>query len=178
MAKSKLTIFILTCLFVFSLLGCSKENTDQDKHINPVSKTDAMMEITNAYVTEYLGLTDAAVTLGNQLSAYRLSDGKLQTIDYEIYPVFAEEKIVAFTTCFQSDTGEYLPGCGVTYAEAFWQAYSEQPGTAIALVYAQEGAYLVREGEVPVLLHKMPIEGCDSIQELEKCRSSLVYTVI
>ena len=178
MAKSKMTICFLTCLFIFSLLGCTKENSDQDNYTNPMAKTDAMMEITNAYVTEYLGLTDATVALGSKLSAYRLSDGKLHTIDYEIYPVFAEEKIVAFTTCFQSDTGQYLPGCGVEFAESFWQEYSEKPDTAIALVYAKEGAYLVRKGENPILLHEMPISGCDSIQELAKYRSSLVYTVI
>lgn len=178
MAKRRLKIYLLTLICVFVLLGCSKETIEQDIYIIPVSKMDAMMEITNAYVTEYLGLTKASVVLGNPLSAYRLPAGKLQTIDYEIYPVFAEDKIVAFTTCFLSDTGEYLPGCGVDYAEAFWEAYSEKPGTAIALVYAKEGAFMVREGETPILLHNMPVSGCDSIQELEKCRSSLMYAVI
>ena len=175
--KKRITfVLVLTCML--GLLGCSAEKTEQEHHTSPISKTDAMMEITNAYVTEYLGLTETSAILGNPLSAYRLSAGKLQTIDYEIYPVFVEEKIVAFTTCFRSDTGEYLPGCGVEFAESFWQEYSEKTDTSIALVYAKEGAYLVREGENPILLHKMPIDGCDSIQELEKCRSSLVYTVI
>jgi len=178
MAKKKLTMFLLSWICVLSLAGCGAEKIVRENHTNPMSKTDAMMEITNAYVTEYLGFTDTAVTLGNQLSAYRLSAGKLQTIAYEKYPVFVEGKVVAFTTCFLSETGEYLPGCGVKYAEAFWQAYSEKPGTAIALVYAKEGAYLVREGENPILLHEIPIEDCDPIEELEKCRASVVYKVI
>ncbi len=170
--------FVLVLICMLGLLGCSAEKTEQEHHTSPISKTDAMMEITNAYVTEYLGFTDTAVTLGNQLSAYRLSAGKLQTIAYEKYPVFVEGKVVAFTTCFLSETGEYLPGCGVKFAEAFWQTYSEKPGTAIALVYAKEGAYLVREGDNPILLHEIPIEDCDPIEELEKCRASLVYKVI
>ena len=174
----KLTMLLLELICVMAFLGCSQETTQQDVYVISASQMDAMMEITNAYVTEYLGLTETSAILGNPLSAYRLSAGKLQTIDYEIYPVFVEEKIVAFTTCFRSDTGEYLPGCGVEFAESFWQEYSEKPDTSIALVYAKEGAYLVREGENPILLHKMPIDGCDSIQELEKCRSSLVYTAI
>lgn len=174
----KWIVFVFTWLCVLTLAGCGGENTDGNSISNPMSKTEAMMDITNAYVTEYLGITDAAVTLGNRLSAYRLSDGVLVPIAYEKYSVFVENQVVAFTTCFLSETGEYLPGCGVKFAEAFWQVYSRKPGAAVALVYAQEGAWLVREGEDPVLLHEMPIDGCDAIQKLEECRASLVYANI
>lgn len=175
MEKRSILALLLICVL---LMGCSPVHSEQDQPKEPISKTDAMMEITNAYVTEYLGLTDASVTLGNRISVYSLSGGKLEPIAYEKYPVFADGVVVAFTTCFQSETGEYLPGCGAKFAEAFWKVYSEQPGAAIALVYAQEGVWLVREGEEPVLLHNMPVEGCDPIQNLEKCRASLVYAEI
>ena len=94
-----------------------------------------------------------------------------------MYPVFAEDKIVAFTTCFLSDTGEYLTGWGADYAEAFWKEYYKQPNVPVAIVCAQDGAYLVRDGETPVLLHNMPLADYDSIQGLEKCRSTLAYSV-
>lgn len=155
-----------------------KTPADRTGDDHAASKEDVMMEISGAYVKEVLGLTDVSCVLGNQISAYRLSAGKLETIDYELYPVFVENKVVAFTTCFLSDTGEYMTGCGVDFAESFWQQYSEHPDKPIAIVYAQDGAYLVREGEGPVLLHAMPVAGCDPIQELEKCRDSLVYGLI
>ena len=169
---------LFALVFTLILTGCGTGNAEPTVPAKNISKQDSMMEATNAYVTEYLGLDGTSCTLGNQLSAYRLADRKLVTIDYEMYPVFVEDKVVAFTTCTVSDTGEYLPGCGVEFAEAFWQAYSEQPHTPVALVYAQEGAYLVREGAAPILLHKMPVKGCDPIVELDGCRDSLVYSNI
>lgn len=178
MVQSKLKPFLLILICMFGMLGCSKETTAQEIYVIPATKMDAMMEITNAYVTEQLGLTDAAVVFGNPLSVFRLTAGKLEPISYEKYPVFADNQIVAFTTCIRSETGEYLPGCGASFAEAFWQVYSEQTDTPIAIVYAKEGAYLVRKGENPILLHKMPVEGCDAIQGLDRCRDSLVYASI
>ena len=178
MVRNRFVLLLLILAFALGTVGCSAKEPVQAEHTAPISKTEAMMEITNAYVTECLGLTDASVTLGNRLCAYSLSGGKLEPIAYEKYPVFADSVVVAFTTCFQSETGEYLPGCGAKFAEAFWKVYSEQPGAAIALVYAREGAWLVREGEDPVLLHKMPLEDRDPIQNLEKCRASLVYAAI
>ena len=178
MVRNRFVLLLLILAFTLGSVGCSAEEPAQVVHTTPVSKTDAMMEITNAYVTECLGLTDVSVTLGNRLAAYSLCDGNLEPIAYEKYPVFADGVVVAFTTCFQADTGEYLPGCGVKFAEAFWQVYSEKPGAALALVYAEDGAYLVREGEDPVLLHKMPLEDRDPIQNLEKCRVSIEYSFV
>lgn len=176
MKKLIALVLVLVCALV--LVGCSTVNADQDNHTNTISKADALMEATNDYIKTYMGSTDVSCVLGKQLSAYRLSADKLEPIDYEMYPVFVEDKVVAFTTCILSDTGEYLPGCGVDFAESFWQKYSEHPDTAIAIVYAQEGAYLVREGVPPALLHETPIKDCDSIQELDKYCTSLEYTVI
>lgn len=174
----RVTAFLLALVCIFALAGCGAEEPNQGNPATVMSKTDAMMEITDSYVKEIIGLPDAVCVLGGQISAYRLSAGKLVTIDYELYPVFVENEVVAFTTCFLSDTEEYLTGCGVDFAESFRKAYSERPGAPIALVYAQKGAYLVREGEEPILLHKMPISDCDPIQELDKCRDSLEYAAI
>ena len=145
---------------------------------NTISKTDALMEVTNSYVTDYLGLTDAACVLGNRLCAYSLASGELVPISYEKYPVLVDGRVVAFTTCIEGNDGEYLPGCGVKYAETFWQVYSQRPGIPVAIVYAQDGAYLVREGESPILLHSIPAEDFAPIRELEKYRGSLAYADI
>ena len=174
----KLIAFALALSCVVSLVGCNTADTSQNTPANAIAKADVLMEATQIYVETELKLTDASCILGNQLSAYRLSAGQLITIDYEMYPVLVENRVVAFTNCFLSDTGDYLTTCGVDFADSFWREYSKHPGTAIAIVYARDGAYLVREGELPVLLHKMPIADCDPITELDNFFSSLVYSVI
>lgn len=173
----KLMAMALSLVLVFALIGCG-DTAPQDPSAAAMSKEAKLLETAQAYLETVLELPAVSCSLGNQLSSYRLETGKLEKIDYEEYPVFAEGKVVAFATCTLDDTGEYLTGCGEKYAEAFWMTYAEHPHAAIALVYAQEGAYLVREGEAPVLLHKMPLMDCAPIKELESCRSSLVYSAI
>ena len=173
----KVIVFIFILSLGLSMLGCSTVDTDQHHHTSTTSKEEAILEISQIYVETELNLTNTACMIGNQLPAYCLSAGELVSFSYEMYPVFAEDKIVAFTTCFLSDTGEYLTGCGADYAEAFWKEYSKQPNVPVAIVCAQDGAYLVRDGETPVLLHNIPLADYDSIQELEKCRSTLAYSV-
>ena len=174
----KLIALVLALVCVLGLIGCGNTPSTKDTPANTLSKEDALMEAAQIYMATAPELTAASCVIGNQLSAYRLEAGKLEMIDYEKYPVFVEDKVVAFATCTLGDTGEYITGCGVKFAESFWQEYSKKAGTAIVIIYAQEGVYLVREGETPVLLHEMPIEGCASIEELDNHRSSLVYSVI
>ena len=170
-------LLALACVFG-GLVGCGDASSDQNAPANTLSKEDKLMEAAWAYAITMLNLPNASCILGNQLSAYRLEAGKLEMIDYEKYPVFVEDKVVAFATCAVSDTGEYIAGCGAKFADSFWKECSGRPGEAVAIVYAQDGVYLVRQGEAPVLLHEMPIQGCDPIRELDNCRSSLVYSMI
>jgi len=174
----KLAALALVLACIMGLIGCNAQNYEQDISANVKSKADVMMEMTQVYLKTVLELEDTSCVLGNQLSAYRLSSGKLEPSDYEIYPVFVENEVVAFTTCFLNDSGEYIVGSGVDYAGSFWQEYSEQPDTPVAIVYAHEGVYLVREGETPIILDEMPVSGCDPIEELDHCRSLLVYAAI
>ena len=162
---------------IFLLVGCNAVDAEPNFNTTAMSKTDAMMEISQIYLETELKLTNAVCTLGNRLSVFRLNGGRAVLGAYEKYPVFAEGKVVAFTSCFLSETGEYLTNCGAEFAEAFWRAYSEQPDVPVAIVYAQDGAYLVREGEDPILLHKMPVSDADSIEALENCRTDLMYSV-
>ena len=162
---------------IFLLVGCNAVDAEPHSSTTAMSKADAMMEISQIYLETELKLTNAVCTLGNRLSVFRLNGGNLITGAYEKYPVYAEGKVVAFTSCFLSETGEYLTNCGAEFAEAFWRAYSEQPDVPVAIVYAQDGAYLVREGENPILLHKMPVADADPIEALENCRADLMYSV-
>ena len=173
----KLIAIILTVTLAVSLNGCITDAPPTEPAAKSTSKEDVLMEIARIYVETELKLAVDSCVLGNQLSAYCLSAGELVSFAYEKYPVFAEDKIVAFATCFLSDKGEYLTNCGVQYAEAFWIEYSKQPAVPVAIVLAQDGVYLVRDGECPVLLHNMPLADYDSIQELENCRSSLTYSI-
>ena len=173
----KLIAWMLALICALALFGCGTADTAPNQNTTAMSKMDAMMEISQIYVETELKLTDVSCVLGNPLSVFRLTGGKLVPSAYEKYPVFAEGKIAAFTSCFLSDTGEYLTNCGAKFAESFWQAYSEQPDVPVAIVYAQDGVYLLREGETPILLHKMPVAGADPIEALENCRSSLAYSL-
>lgn len=174
----RLVSLLLVLICVLGLAGCGNASSDQNAPANTLSKEDKLMEAARVYAITMLNLPDASCVLGNKLSVYRLEAGKLKMIDYEKYPVFVEDKVIAFATCAVSDTGEYITGCGAKFADSFWKECSECPGEAVALVYAQEGVYLVREGEDPVLLHEMPVQGCDPIRELDNCRLPLVYSVI
>ena len=173
----KFIALLLALVCVLGLIGCGNTPSTKDTPANTLSKEDALMEAAQIYMATAPELTAASCVIGNQLSAYRLEAGKLEMIDYEKYPVFVEDKVVAFATCTSGDTGEYITGCGAKFADSFWQKYTEQPNIPVALVYAQDGTYLVRDGETPILLHSMPVAGCAPIQELENYRSSLAYSV-
>ena len=170
----KLMAFVLALLCVLNLVGCGTVDTDRDNGNKLNSKETVMKEITEFYKEE-LGLANESCVLGDQLSAYRLLDGKLEEIPYEVYPVLAGGKDVACADIHLSDTGEWLSVGGAESAEDFWQEYSKHPGIAFAIVYTQEGEYFVREGEPPVLLLEGHGNEFDSIQELDKHLASLVY---
>jgi len=173
----KLIGFLLALACAAGLFGCGTQKAAQDTAAASVSKEDAMMEISKIYVETELKLSDASCVLGNRLAVFSLTGGKLVPSAYEKYPVFARSRVVAFTSCFLGDAGEYLTNCGAMFAEAFWREYSKRPSVPVAIVYARDGVYLVREGENPILLHKMPTADRDPIQELENCRDALVYSV-
>lgn len=171
----KFIVFVLAFACMLFLIACGN---GADAPENPTTKDDALMEAAQIYLTTEAESKSADCVIGSRLSVYRLEAGKPETIDYEKYPVFVGNRVVAFVTCTLGKGGEYITGCGATFAESFWQEYAKQPDVAFAIVYAQEGVYLVREGEVPVLLHEMPTEGCAPIAELENCRSSLLYSLM
>ena len=142
------------------------------------SKIDSLNEIAIAYVETELALDCTSYSIGSQLAVYRLEEKGLQVIDYEMYPVFCDGKIVAFATWGLTDTGDPFVGCGAEFADAFWSEHSENPQCEVAIVYAQDGSYLVRESGPPVLLHEMPLSYYVSIENLEKFRDSIVYASV
>ena len=174
----KFIAFGLALVCMIGFLGCGSKTSTKDIPAKALSKEEALLEAAQVYITTTPEFTATSCVIGNQISAFRLEAGELKKIDYEKYPVFVEDQVVAFVTCTLGDAGEYITGCGAKFADSFRQKYAEQPDTPIALVYAQDGVYLVREGDAPVLLHEMPIEGCAPIGTLDDCRSSLVYSVI
>ena len=153
--------------------GVSSE--PQELPTDDSTKMESLQEIAENYVSTVLGLDAQDCTVGPRLAAYGLGENGPEVIAYEMYSVFCGGKVVAFATYAITDTGEPTAGCGAEFAEAFWAEYSKSPDREIAIVYAREGAYLVREGDAPVLLHSMPLSYWAPIAELEVYPDSLVY---
>lgn len=170
----KLLPLILACLL---LTGCAPETPPAPAEpLNSQSHESKLLSAAQVYLATILQQPEAVCTLGKAFSAYRLEESGPVPIDYEEYPVFVEGKILVIATGTLNSSGEYLTGCGTRFADALWQQYSQQPEAPFALIYAEDGAYLVREGEAPILLHKMPLPGCAPIGQLDSHRATLVYS--
>ena len=153
--------------------GVSSE--PQELPTDDSTKMESLQEIAENYVSTVLGLDAQDCTVGPRLEAYGLGKNGPEVIDYEMYSVFSGEKVVAFVTYAITDTGEPTAGCGAEFAEAFWAEYSKAPDREIAIVYARDGAYLVREGDTPVLLHSMPLSYWEPITELDDYQDSIAH---
>ena len=157
------------------LLSLVEQAEDKTVSVDNTGKTNSLNEIANEYISSELGLRNASVSIGKQLSAYRLEEYGLEVIDYEMYPVLADGAVAAFATWGVTEEGDPYAGCGAEFAEAFWKEITQKPEQPFAIVYARNGAYLVREQDAPVLLHQMPLSDYAPIEKLEPYRDSMMY---
>lgn len=175
---NKSTICLLICFFLVALLpGCTGGETESANG-QPVSKSDALIEIAGIYMMTQMNDAEKECNLGRPLSAYILTENGIKPVEYELYPVFAGDVIVAFATGFTRDTGEYTTGCSPEFAGALQPEYAQDPQAAVAFVYAAEGVYLVRSTGQPQLLQPLPLPDYAPVDKLGEYIDQIEYAPI
>ena len=87
---------------------------------------------------------DDDVKIGSPISTYHLDeDGGITNSDYTSYPVFINGDIKAIADVVKDDDGNVLQvSLGIDFAEELQKEVSENPETAYAVFYAEDGIYL------------------------------------
>lgn len=167
---------ILLCLATITgITACGGREAKE----SPVrTKIEVLVESASVYLMTVVERAETDCCLGSQLSAYRLEKHGMEAIDYEMYPVFSGDRIVAVVTVTENEKGEYLGGCGVDFAGGLNDAYAERPDDPLAIVYAADGTYLLRAGEKPVLLLSATMPTHAPISAVEQYTDGLTYHAI
>lgn len=106
-------------------------------------------------------------SLGNKLKAYKLEAGELTSIEYDMYPVFANNVVVAIAQVAQNQSGEQIISCLTAFATMLQEYYEENPQQELALIFAKEGTYVVSASAAPVCISTVENEGLSSIDSVE-----------
>ena len=81
--------------------------------------------------------------LGEELDAYQVTgEGEIEAIEYRLYPVFSDEKIVALAQVVENSQGEETVSCITAYAGELQAYYEKNPNEKVAIVFAQDGVYI------------------------------------
>ena len=167
----------LFCLLLSLLLSACGSSAESGAQAAP-SPQEKLISISQICLTTQLQLGGRNCSLGTPLSAYRLTETGPEPFDYQLFPVFAEDTIVALATGTATDTGEYTVGCGISFAPGLQACYAESPDAAIAIVQAADGPYCIGKTGEPTALHTHPSPGCASIDTLASHRAAIPLSPI
>ena len=170
---------LILCLLLAVLLlpaGCGSRpgNTKPDAP----SPQESLANAAGVWLATAAGITETDCSIGKPLAAFRLTDAGIEPIDYQLFPVFAGGTIAALATGTVNDGGEYIAGCNAEFPAELQACFEQTPDAAFAIVYAEEGAFCLRETDDPVPLRRYPVPGCASIETLDAHRQNLSFSPI
>lgn len=112
--------------------------------------------------------------LGEELDAYQVTgEGEIEAIEYRLYPVFSDEKIVALAQVVENSQGEETVSCITAYAGELQAYYEKNPNEKVAIVFAQDGVYILPEGQVPVKIYAADNNGLGEVVTVTDSRNQI-----
>jgi len=104
------------------------------------------------------------VYLGAEVAAYRVNDDGVLRTEYELYPIFIDDQIVAVAQLLQNDSGAYSVCCSTTWALSMQEYFKDNPYTEISLIFAREGTFIHSATYGNILIYDEKNERLSSIE--------------
>lgn len=116
--------------------------------------------------------------LGEKLSSYVAADGKLSPTEYEIYPVMSGGRIVALAQVTTNEAGVKTVSCITGYASELQKFYNKNTQAAIAIAFACDGVYILRQDNSPLLVYEANYTEAGSISDTVYSKNAIKYNCI
>ncbi len=134
----KAIMFFLIFSLILSLYN-DEVNANSEIHLQQIKDN----------IAEILPLTQDIVLdnsnryfIGNKIPTYKSDNENLTMIEYDIYPIFENNKIIALANVFYDSSNEMVIACSSAYASALQEYYIKNNNKNIVLVYTCDGLYL------------------------------------
>lgn len=112
--------------------------------------------------------------LGEELDAYQVTgEGEIETIEYRLYPVFSDEKIVALAQVAENSQGGETVSCITAYAGELQYYYGRNPNVKVAIIFARDGVYILLEGQTPEKIYAADNVGLGEIAVIANNRAQI-----
>ena len=170
MNKRWFALFLVMVMVVSRFGVVSAKADDESSYIISEIRTALPYLLENELSGEFF--------LGSQMSAYKAENDMLVEIDYELYPVFQNEKIVAFASVENNSLGERVVGCSVGFANALYECNALEICSAYALIYSAEGVYLVGNNGMRWLVSDVVNEHYSSFDAVDEYLEDIDYEPI
>lgn len=174
-AFMKRIISVLLAVSMAFLLTCSAlATTITDSNVNMSAQQDMINKVSEMLPLLCEVPADAECTLGSPLAAYRLEDGELTEIDYDVYPVSCNGNIVMLAQVPKIENGTDYINCVTAFAEGLDEFYKDNPSTSFALVYASDGVFALTPNGETTCIYSTFHEGLSEISDLSAFNVSFV----
>lgn len=137
----KRVLAILLCLALFLLSAATVYATEDESTSATIPGIDTLLPCINALIADResfgIGVEELAnLYVGFPVQAYEVrTNGGLQKTDFEIYPVFSDQRMLG--EIIKTDEGT------TQFSRMFYEVFSECEDLAVAVVYDNEHTYLI-----------------------------------
>ncbi len=130
------TLLVLSMFMSMSIAAVSIESEAKRNYLNDVVKGLVSQSIVSSKSS------NGKYYIGNKIYSYKIEQERIAETDYELYPVFADDKIVTVVQLSQNDTGAYSACCFTSIAENVQKYFERNHEKETCIIYAHEGIYV------------------------------------
>lgn len=170
--KQKIVACVMTAFLFFSLIAPAYAE------VSPNGVTQTIATQLEQMLPQFAcseSITLDRVTLGKPFVVYRTTAVGVETIDYSIYPVLSNQSIVALANVVGDSAGSVETTLYVDFANALQQYLSANATAEFAIIYAQEGIYLLDNADSLILLKDGPTLNPYPIANISIASCNIIY---
>lgn len=126
-------------------------------------------------------MAESEYALGYSIPSYMVESSGIIPAETDIYPVYANDEVVAFASAFVAEIEEeqqVFVSCNAEYAEAFSDYVLNNPNEEVSLLYARDGAYIVDESNSFIKLYDWYDGSLEELNTVEVSDESIIKQLV